>query len=154
MPLETLKSESHFEWQAPFPVMEISSFSTYISRASMQQTSTHHTQPLQLQRDALGRAECSGERVQGPDNTPTSIPKTQGLQEPTCKFYCGQKKKKRIRVLKERTPILTQIKFEIARTVTSLCIALNAHVPTQPKIKWFSTTHFLTRPQPSAIHEP
>lgn len=72
--------------------MEISSFSTYISRASMQQTSTHHTQPLQLQRDALGRAECSEERVQGPDNTPTSIPKTQGLQEPTCKLYCGQKK--------------------------------------------------------------
>ena len=115
-----------------------------------------------LQRDAPERSECSGEGVQDPDNTPTNIPKIQGSQEPTCKFHNGQNKtkqkqnKQKIQTISmvERTPVLTQMKFEIVRTVTTLAVALNAHVPTLPKTKCFSTTPFLTRPQPSAIHEP
>lgn len=112
---------SHFEWQVPsMAFMEIS-FNTYISRASVQQTSMHHTWPPApsercMPLEGLGLWK----RIQGPDNTP---PASLKLRDHKNYLANSVMDKNWIRMLEERTPILTQIKLESARAVTSLSVA-------------------------------
>lgn len=130
---------------------ETSSHNTYISGDSMQQTSIHHTQPLNLQKDVPGSLNALEKGCRGQI---TDLPAPPKLKAHKNQLANSIMDKNGGMMIGERIPLLTQIGLRLPELAPALFVALNSHVPTLPKTKCFSTTQFLTRPQPSAIHEP
>lgn len=142
--LETLKTERHFEWQAPF---------LWLSRKCsllVPMCPGPRCSQCQCTTCSLCHGWVCWETAQGPDNTRTSVPKTQDSQEPTCKIHLGWN----VGAGWWRRGPHPATAFEIARACPWHLCGLKCWCSHRPKTECFLTTWFLTRPHPSAIHVP